>query len=180
MIARVLPTPRLDRATWGVLPLQRAPQTKRHWFVSVAFGETLKLAPELAVGRETPVEDRLADLGLSEDQVAGVQELVEQEAAREGFHKAATLLVWVGERLRSHSSHAAAVAEALGLHGGEGLAAVGARVGCSKQALSVLTAKVAAVFPETAALSPRERATLVRSARRKERAQQAKNQFPIP
>jgi hypothetical protein len=99
------------------------------------------LTAELAEGHELSVEDRLADLGLTEEQITAAVEIVEQETERLAFHRAAQVLRRIFLHLIACGPQTAALARALGF-GEESLDSISSKLGTSKQNLGNIIALI--------------------------------------
>ncbi len=68
---------------------------------------------DLTPDRSAPIEDRLAELGLTDEQIEGALELIDEDADRIGYHRAAIVLREVFGRVAGVSSAGAALAHVL-------------------------------------------------------------------
>jgi len=111
-------------------------------------------AAENSVGIETATHadqgpsfrDRLEEAGFAAVDLEGLEELLEAEARARAISMAADFLRSLRERLRTESAAGAAVARVLGdpTAGAE----LGAALGCSKQAVGAVVARLKAVFAD--------------------------------
>lgn len=99
--------------------------------------------------------DRLAEGGFTEADLAGLEEVLEREAADRALNLAADFVRELRERLRTESAAGAAVARVLGdpTAGAE----LGAALGCSKQAVLAVVARLKPLFADFAPGAKRAR-----------------------
>ena len=98
-------------------------------------GLGLKISPELYEDRGLTFAERLEEIGLTSEQIEGVEGIVEAEAEHRGFHFAASVLKRIFAHLAGHSTICAALAHGLGLYDETSVSALAERLGTSKQAL---------------------------------------------
>ena len=106
-------------------------------------GLGLKLSPELAEDRGLTFTERLEEIGLTSEQIEGVEGIVEAEAEHRGFHFAAKVLKRIFAHLAGHGTICAALAHGLGLYDESSVAALAEKLGTSKQALGNYWADIA-------------------------------------
>lgn len=102
---------------------------------------TQHLAADLDEGHSLSVEDRLADLDLTDEQIAGAVEIIEAEIERAAMHQTATVIRRIFIHLAGCNSQTAALAHALGF-GEQTLDEMAQRFGVSKQNVGNLAAYV--------------------------------------
>jgi hypothetical protein len=92
--------------------------------------------------------DQLSDAGFSAHDLEGIEELLEREAADRALNLAADFLRELRERLKTESAAGAAVARVLGdpTAGAE----LGAALGCTKQAVLAVVARLKPIFADVA------------------------------
>ena len=91
--------------------------------------EYLQRTPaDLTPDRSAPIEDRLAELGLNDEQIAGALELIDEDGDRIGYHRAAVVLREIFRRLGSESSAGAALAHVVSQHNEKSLAQLAAEL----------------------------------------------------
>ena len=98
-------------------------------------GLGLKISPELYEDRGLSFAERLEEIGLTSEQIEGVEGIVEAEAEHRGFHFAAAVLKRIFAHLAGHSTICAALAHGLGLYNESSVSALAEKLGTSKQAL---------------------------------------------
>lgn len=98
--------------------------------------------------REPTLADRLREVGFGRDDVSAVEELLEREATDRALHLAAAFLRELRERLKTESAAGAAVARVLG--DPTAAAELGAAVGCTKQAVGAVVARLKPLFDDLA------------------------------
>lgn len=99
-------------------------------------------AAEIQAGHEDTLADRLADAGLTEGQIAEIEEIVEAESERRSFHVAAQTLRRILSLVSSRSTHGAAIAHSLGFGCEASLRELGAQFGHSKQSVGNLVSQI--------------------------------------
>lgn len=100
--------------------------------------------------------DRLHEAGFTSAEVRGIEELIEQEAARRGREESGRFVAWLADRLRRHSAAGAALAAVLAPNE-ETLADLAVALGTSKQNLGNYLPALRALLPEVAAVHGRAR-----------------------
>ncbi len=98
-------------------------------------GLGLKISPELAEDRGLTFTERLEEIGLTSEQIKGVEGILEAESEHRGFHFAAGVLKRIFAHLAGHSTICAALAHGLGLYDEVSTSALAEKLGTSKQSL---------------------------------------------
>lgn len=101
----------------------------------------IRIAADLDAGHSLTVEDRLADLGLTEAQIAAAAQIIEDSIERTALHQTAQVIRRIFLHLAGCNAQTAALARALGFTE-ESLDEIGVRLGMSKQGLGNLVAKI--------------------------------------